>query len=343
MKVQIHLLLIFLSISSIYAGEDFYVLLGLKRDASQKEIKKAFRSLSLKYHPDRNPGNDTAHEMFVKINRAHETLIDPELKKIYDIYGEEGLEKEHNISHQQKNRGPNAKVEMAVTLEDLYNGGSREISLEKNVICSHCHGTGGKLGKTKQCPMCQGRGMVTQNVNMMGFQMQMQQPCNKCGGKGIIFSEVCPNCKGRQVIKETKAIKVVIEKGMRDNEEIIFPRESEQSPDTIPGDLIVTLKQKRHYFFNKREGNDLYAEMELNLKEGLLGYSNKIKHLDNREFYIESKDTTQPNYVRKISNEGMPTHRFPSQKGDLYVKLKMRLPRSLNQEEKNMIKDIFSD
>lgn len=343
MKAEIDILLIIILISLIYAGEDFYALLGVKREASQKEIKKAFRSLSLKYHPDRNPGDEKAHAMFVKINRAHETLIDPELKRIYDIYGEEGLEKEHNISHQQKNRGPNARVDMTISLEDLYNGASREISLEKNVICSHCHGTGGRLGKTKQCPICQGRGMVTQNVNMMGFQMQMQQPCNKCGGKGIIFSEVCPHCKGKQVIKETKAIKVVIEKGMRDNEEIIFPRESEQSPDTIPGDLIVTLKQKKHTFFTKREGNNLYSEMELNLQEALLGYSKKIIHLDNREFYIESSETTQSNFVRKIGNEGMPTHLFPSQKGDLFVQLKVKLPRSLNQEEKKFLQEIFSD
>ncbi len=127
------LLLIILTI--IKADEDFYEILGVSRDASQKEIKKAFRKLSLKYHPDRNPNNPEAHEKYVKINRAHETLTDPEKKELYDIYGEEGLNQEMNIKNQQKQRGPNYKAEISVSLEELYNGETRELNLEKNVIC----------------------------------------------------------------------------------------------------------------------------------------------------------------------------------------------------------------
>lgn len=329
--------------SPSYSEEDFYQILGVSRDATQKEIKKAFRTLSLKYHPDRNPGDKSAHEKFLKINRAHETLTDPDKKAIYDVYGEEGLNKEQNLMNQQKERGPDAHVEMQVTLEDLYNGAKRQITMEKNIVCPKCHGTGGKLGKTKQCPKCQGRGMVVQNVNMMGFQMQMQQPCGHCGGKGIIFSETCDHCHGRRVVKEKKTLDVDIERGMRHDERIVFPRESEQHPDQTPGDLIVTLKQRPHRFFKSRTGNDLRADIELNLKEALLGYNKKIEHLDRREFYIESKDVTQPFQVRRISGEGMPQHNFPSQKGDLFITFNVKLPQKLSQEEKDMIREIFKD
>ena len=136
---------------------------------------------------------------------------------------------------------------------------------------------------------------------MMGFQMQTQQPCGKCQGKGIVFSEKCDHCNGRKVVKETKNIEIEIEKGMRNKQNIVFPRESEQYPGKVPGDLIVTLSQKRHNFFKKRHGDNLMADIELNLKEALLGYNKKITHLDKREFYVESKDVTQPFQERVIT------------------------------------------
>ena len=219
------ILIIFLSIYIIKCidedEDDYYKLLGVNRDASTKEIKKAFRALSLKYHPDRNPGDKKAHDLYIKINRAHEVLTDPEKKEIYDIYGEEGLNKEGNIQQRGKERGPNAKIDLFVELADLYNGITRTIEFEKNVICKKCHGTGGKLGKTKQCPVCNGRGVMMRTITMgIGMQMQMQQPCERCGAKGVIFSENCPYCQGRKIVREKKKIEIVIEKGMEN--EIYF-------------------------------------------------------------------------------------------------------------------------
>ena len=322
--------------------DDYYKLLGVSRDASTKEIKKAFRTLSLKYHPDRNPGDKKAHDLYLKINKAHEVLTDPEKKEIYDIYGEEGLNKEGNLQQRGKERGPNARIDLYVDLADLYNGITRKITFEKNVICRHCHGTGGKLGKTKQCPVCNGRGVMMRTITMgIGMQMQMQQPCEKCHGKGIIFSETCPHCHGRKVVREEKQLEILIERGMENNQNIVYRGEAEQSPDRLPGDLIMTIKQKKHDFFKERKGNDLFADMTLNLKEALFGYNKKITHLDGREFYVESKKITQPNEERIITGEGMPVHKFPSQKGDLHLNFKVVLPKSLNKKEKELIKEIF--
>ena len=342
-KQIISLFLTLIILPQIITEEDFYTLLGVSRQATQKEIKKAFRTLSLKYHPDRNPNDKKAHDLYLRINKAHEVLTDPDKKRIYDIYGEEGLNKESELMREDLEKGPDARADITVSLEDLYNGSSRRIEMEKNIVCPDCHGTGGKLGKTKQCPHCNGRGVSFQTVNMMGMTMQMQQTCPHCNGKGIIFSEVCPHCHGRKVVRQKKGIDIEIEKGMKDGQEIVFHRESEQSPGTIPGDLIVKLIQKKHNFFNKRIDDDLYADIEINLKEALLGYNKKITHLDRREFYIQSHDVTQPFHVRKIDNEGMPVHKFPSQKGDLYLQFIVKLPKSLTQDEKNLIQEIFKD
>ena len=341
--VKIYHIIFIILISSISAEEDFYELLGIKRDATTKEIKKAFRKLSLKYHPDRNPNNKEIHEKYLRINKAHETLTDPEKREIYDIYGEEGSSKEMNIKNMPKQKGPNYQATIQVSLEDLYNGMTKELSLSKNVICPSCHGTGGKLGKTKQCPHCNGRGMQVRVVNMMGFQMQTQQPCEFCKGKGITFSEKCPKCNGSKLVKETKKIVIEVEKGMRNKHEIVFEREGEQVPDMLPGDFIVKLEQRKHSFFHTREGNHLRADIWLNLKEALLGYSKKIKHLDGREIYIESKETTQPFQIRKIEGEGMPIHKFPSQKGDLFLNMKVKFPKKLSDKEKQLINEIFKN
>jgi len=280
--------------------------------------------------------------MFLRVNKAYETLSDPEKRKIYDIYGEEGLEKQNLMNEEGKPRGPNARVDIQVELEDLYNGAVKELSLQKNVICPKCHGTGGKLGKTKQCDQCGGRGVVLQEVETgMGFSLRMQNTCPKCKGKGIIFSETCPHCRGRKIIREDKTLQITIERGMTDNQNIVFRKEAEQAPDTIPGDLIITLKQIKHKFFHQRKGDDLFSEFELNLKETLLGYSKKIVHLDKREFFIDSNKPTQPFFVRKINGEGMPVHNFPSQKGDLHIKFKVRLPEKLNNAEKDLVRQMF--
>jgi DnaJ-related protein SCJ1 len=331
--------LLFISLCVLTTSTSFYDILEVTAEADDKTIKKSFRKLSLKYHPDKNPDN---HEMFLKINKAYETLMDPEKRKIYDIYGEEGLNQPMQ-PHDHKQKGPSARLDIHVELEELYNGAIKELSIQKNVVCSKCHGTGGKLGKTRQCPQCSGRGVVLQEVNTgMGFTMRMQNQCPRCAGKGITFTETCESCRGRKVIKEDKKLRIDVEKGMQDHQTIVFERESEQHPDMIPGDLIVTIKQNPHKFFTSRRENDLYATFGLNLKEALLGYSKKIVHLDKREFYIEDNKPTQPFWVRKIDNEGMPVHKYPSQKGNLFVKLEVRLPERLSDEEKDLVRQLFN-
>lgn len=324
-------------------AEDFYDLLNIRRDATDKQIKKAFRKLSLKYHPDRNPGDHMAHERYLQINQAYETLMDPEKRQIYDVYGQEGLSNEQHLQQQRRMpKGPNARLDIQVDLEEIYNGNVKEMSITKNTTCKKCRGTGGKLGNTKKCNKCHGRGVVLEEVDTgMGFTMRMQNHCGRCGGKGIIFAETCDICGGRKVVKEDKSLRIEIEKGMPEGHQIIFPGESESHPDHSPGDLILNVKTNKHRFFESRMNNDLYATIELNLKEALLGYSKDFKHLDSRSINIQENTPTQPFWIKTIKREGMPIFRNDRSKGDLHLTMKVRLPQKLNDEEKKLINEMF--
>ncbi len=174
----------------------------MPREASEADIKRAFRKLSLKYHPDKNPGNEEAASLFKQINRAYEVLSDADKRQVYDQQGQEGLERLER-GGDQRQKGPSARADVWVTLEELYLGGSRDMSIARNVYCPKCRGTGAKDGKTKQCPKCNGQGVVMQKIQVgFGMQMQMQAHCDRCGGRGQINAANCPHCQGRKVVND---------------------------------------------------------------------------------------------------------------------------------------------
>jgi DnaJ-related protein SCJ1 len=230
----------------VQCNNNFYELLEVPRDASEADIKRAFRKLSLKYHPDKNPGNEEAASTFKQINRAYEVLSDKDKRQVYDQQGYDGLERLER-GGDQRQKGPQARADIWVTLEELYLGTARDMSVARNVYCPKCRGTGAKDGKTKQCTKCGGQGVVMQKIQVgFGMQMQMQTACDRCGGRGQITAANCPHCQGRKVVNDVKTLNVQVERGMKDGDEVVFEREAEQIPDMIPGDLIFTIKQKQH-------------------------------------------------------------------------------------------------
>lgn len=343
------LVLTTLFLLSVSALADYYDTLEIKSDATESEVKKAFRRLSAKYHPDKNQGNEEAHKKYVEINKAYEILNDPEKRQIYDLRGQQGLD-EHLQggtmdmwgNRRGQPRGPNAHADIPVDLAELYNGAVKEMSMQKNVICHKCRGTGAKDGQTTKCRACGGKGVRMQKVQMgIGMTMQMQTTCDVCGGKGITHAENCPVCRGRKVVPTKKTLIVQIEKGMRDGQEIVFPRESEQSPDYMPGDVIFTLRQRPHHTF-RREGNDLHTDLTISLKEAILGFSKRIRHLDDHYTEVSSNEIIQPFQVKKIAGQGMPIHGVPSQFGDLYVRFIVELPKKLSQSDRELLEKVFA-
>ncbi len=326
---------------------DYYKVLEINKDATERDIAKAFRRLSLQYHPDKNPGDQEAAQKFIDINKAHEVLSNADHRRVYDLQGADGLERHLRGEGadpwgNNRRRGPSMKADIRVTLEELYVGGSREVNFQKNIICPDCRGTGAKDGKTLTCPDCNGRGVKMEKVQVgIGFTMQMQTHCNKCGGTGKTHAERCPRCQGRRVVPEKKELRVEIEKGMKDNQQIVFDRESEQHPDYTPGDVIITLKQERHARFT-RVGNNLYYDCPITLKEALLGYTQRVKHLDHHYTEITTSEVAQPFSVKVIKDQGMPVHNEPDTFGDLHVKFKVGLPNKLTAEDKELLQKIFA-
>jgi len=349
-------------ICSVYAGKDYYSILGVPRDASSRQIKKAYRELSLKYHPDKNPEHG---EKFVEISNAYEVLNDDEKRRIYDQYGEEGLkdggrggtfknpfdifsqfgfggqQQQQRGSPEQK-KGPNVEIPLEVGLQDLYLGKTLKVGHKKQVLCPKCRGTGAKKADdVMTCPDCNGSGvkLVVQQLGP-GFVTQTQTTCDKCGGKGKIVKSTCPFCGGKKTSIDTDSITVDIEKGMADGHPIVFEQEGDEAPETTPGDVIFKIKTLPHKRF-VRKGNDLHTSINITLLEALVGFTKKLKHLDGHDVEIKKNDITKPGEVIMIDEEGMPHHEYPSQFGNLFIEFNIKMPTSLTEEQKTAIKEIL--
>ena len=327
------------------------------RDASSSKIKKAYRKLTLKYHPDKCK-TDECKEKWNDISAAYECLSDDNKRRVYDVKGEEGVEEREKGNQQQgfnpfadlfgfgnfggKQRNQDMQATVPVTLEDLYNGREHTFTFNRQEICSHCHGSGADdPNHVHTCPVCKGSGVVNQRIQLApGFVQQIQQPCQKCGGKGKTFDKQCRVCHGHKLVTKPHSMTVDIERGMKDGEQITFEHEGNQHPELDPGHVIVVLQQRKHRLFT-RDNNDLRINHSITLKEALLGWSHHINHLDGHRVDFGKKTITKPGEVLKIEGEGMPIHKFPSQKGDLYITITVVMPTSLSAEQKKAIETYF--
>ncbi|CBY01819.1 hypothetical protein IAQ61_006413 [Plenodomus lingam] len=329
----------------VLGAEDYYKLLGLKKDASEREIKKAYRSLSKKYHPDKNPGDDTASKKFVEVAEAYEVLSDKETRKIYDQYGHDGIQQHkqgggprqhhdpfdlfsrffggsgHFGHHGGERRGPNMEVRVALPLRDFYNGRKTEFTIEKQAICSACEGSGSEDGHVETCDLCGGRGVRIQRQQLApGLFQQVQMHCDKCGGKGKTIKHPCPICGGSRVVRESETHVLDIEKGMPNGVRITYENEGDESPDWVAGDLIVHLveqdpalgaeeHERTDGTFFRRRGKDIFWREVLSLREAWMGdWTRNITHLDGHVVQLSRKrgEVVQPNTVEVVKDEGMP-------------------------------------
>ncbi|KAG8516400.1 DnaJ subfamily A member 4 [Galemys pyrenaicus] len=324
----------------------YYDILGVKPSASPEEIKKAYRKLALKYHPDKNPDEG---EKFKLISQAYEVLSDPKKRDVYDQGGEQAIKEGGPGSPSfsspmdifdmffggggrmaRERRGKNVVHQLSVTLEDLYNGTTKKLALQRNVICAKCEGVGGKKGSVEKCPLCKGRGLQVHIQQIgPGVVQQAQTLCLECQGRGERVSpkDRCEGCGGARVTREKKLIEVHVERGMKDGQKILFHGEGDQEPELEPGDVIIVLDQKDHSVFQRR-GHDLIMKMRIQLSEALCGFKRTIKTLDDRTLVI----TAQPGEVVRhgdlkcVREEGMPVHRAPLEKGSLVLQFLVVFP-----------------
>lgn len=329
-----------------------YDILGVSPQSSDSEIKAAYRKLALKYHPDKNPD---AGDKFREISHAYDVLSNPEKRQLYDNYGEAGLNGEaggHGGAEDLfanlfggsffggagagRSRGPRRTEDMAfnlqVTLEELYRGKTAKIAVQRKVICSGCSGRGGKEGAVKTCGSCQGRGIKTILRQMGPLVHQMQQTCPDCNGEGetIRAADRCHVCHGKKVVSEKKIHEIYVDAGMKHGAKIRLSGEADQAPGCQAGDIIVTVVEREHPRF-QRQDRDLHCKIDIDLITALNGGHVYIKHLDDRilQCTIPAGEIVRPGDVKVIRNAGMPTHRQPHNRGDLFIHFNVLFPASL--------------
>lgn len=297
-------------------------------------------------------GNESAHQKFVEVSEAYDALSDSETRRIYDKYGHEGLEQHKRgggAAHHHdpfdlfsrffgggghfgqgggQRRGHNLEVTVHLPLRDFYNGRTSDFSVEKQVICEECEGTGSSDGEVDVCSQCGGRGMMIQKHMLApGIFQQVQSVCNTCGGRGQTIRHPCKVCGGSKVVRKVTTYDIHVEPGMSKGMRIHYENEADQSPDWVAGDLIVVLDEKTPELggddddddaeqqqrtdgtFFRRKGKDLFWKEVLSLREAWMGdWSRNITHLDGHVVRLGRKrgDVVQPNTVEVIKGEGMP-------------------------------------
>ncbi|TVY62917.1 DnaJ-related protein SCJ1 [Lachnellula suecica] len=325
-------------------AEDFYKLLGIDKSASERDIKRAYRTLSKKYHPDKNPNNEEAKQKFVEVAEAYEALSDPESRKIYDQYGHEGLKQRQqgggqghhdpfdlfsrffggggHFGHQPgQRRGQDMEVRVGIPLRDFYNGHKTEFQLEKQQICEECEGSGSADGQVDQCHSCGGHGVkIQKHMLAPGIFQQVQVSCDVCGGQGKTIKHKCAVCDGNRVVRKVSTFQLNVEKGAPKGHRIRYENDADESPDYVAGDLHVTLTEKDARIdedneghvdgtFFRRKGDDLYWKEVLSLREAWMGgWTRNLTHLDGHVVALSRPraEVVQPNLVERVQGEGMP-------------------------------------
>ncbi len=336
---------------------DYYDILDVTRDADENEIKKAYRKLAIKYHPDKNPGDKEAEDKFKEATEAYDVLRTPEKRQRYDQYGHAGLEGISSdfgfginlddilndvfgdvfggFSRTQQRRpkqGRSLQTNIEITLEDAYNGKEISFDVPRIESCSDCNGSGAETGSTVDtCPQCHGRGQVTQS---QGF-FTMSRTCPRCRGEGEIIQNPCRNCNGQGRIRVNREIKISIDKGVVNGFEYRLRGEGEAGTlGGPPGDLLVVVHIKPHERFS-RDGHDLITSTKISFVQAALGSSIEIKGIDGVHKLDIPAGTQYGDRVR-IHGKGMPRYRSSSF-GDLVVQVAIETPKKLNQEQRSLL------
>jgi len=360
------------------AKRDYYEVLGVDKSASADEIKKAYRKLAVKYHPDKNPGDKEAEEKFKEAAEAYSILSDADKKAKYDQFGHAGVDGAApdfsggfgNLNdilndlfggafgggfggfsgfgggfgggqrQQRTYRGRDIRVRVKLTLEEIAKGVEKEISIEKSVPCPECGGKGAKNSSDiKTCSACKGTGQVQRVVNSFLGQTVTYSTCQQCGGEGKVITNPCRSCGGTGLVRKRETIKVKIPAGVEAGMQLTIQGEGHAAKNNgINGDLLVVIEEQEHPEL-KREGNNLYYTKIISMPDAILGAEVEVPCLDG-PYKIKVDAGTQSGTVVRLRNKGLPTVNGYGGTGDLYVKFAVWIPKKLDREEKAVIESL---
>jgi len=357
------------------AKRDYYEVLGLTKNASEEDIKKAFRKLALKYHPDKNQGDKEAEEKFKEINEAYQVLSDPEKKSTYDQFGTAdfngqgfspggfsgfsgfggfdfsdiggfgdvyeaifggGTRRRRNAPQ----RGSDIEMTISLKFEEAIFGVEKEIIVNRKENCETCGGKGSRPGSTpKACDKCGGTGRIRIQRNTLLGTSIVESVCDKCNGKGTIITEACTECRGSGKVNKKRSIKINIPAGV-DNGNIVPLRGQGNHGENggPPGDVYVHINVSTHKYF-LRQGNDIYYEAKIGFPHAILGCEIKVPTVDGDVKYTIPSGT-QPNTKFRLKEKGVPRINGKG-RGDQIVTVVVEIPKSLNDKQKLAIKDFI--
>lgn len=355
-------------------ARDYYEVLGVERTADAEEIKRAYRRMAMKYHPDRNPGDTDAEAKFKEAAEAYEVLADEGKKQIYDQYGHEGLRRgggpaTHDFSRMDvtdifsmfedifagmggggggrggrrgPSRGYDLETEVSLTLDDVLKGAERDVEFTRLDVCEKCTGSGAKPGtKPTKCPTCGGHGKVQQSG--LGGMFRMVTACPACRGRGSVVAEFCTDCRGKGRVPRKRTISVKIPKGISDGQAVRVQGEGEPPPpemspggEGVRGDLHVVVRVEDHELFD-REGNHIGMEMPISFTQAALGAEVDVPTLEGKHT-LKIPKGTQHGAVFRVDGQGLPDLRS-GRRGDLVVGLKVEIPRKLTAKQEKLLRE----
>lgn len=349
---------------------DYYEILGVQRNATKEDIKKAYRKMALKYHPDKNPGNAEAEEKFKEAAEAYEVLSDDNKRARYDQFGHAGMGNgaggggfahdwtiedifaqfgdifgghfgsfagfggfSGGRSSRRTNRGTDLRVKVKLSLSDIANGVEKKIKVNKYVSCHSCGGTGAAGGSSySTCSTCRGSGYVTRVTNTLLGQMQTTSPCPTCNGEGKVITNKCVACNGEGVVRADEVITVKIPAGVAEGMQLnVQGKGNAARRGGVPGDLLVMIEEEKHPNL-VRDGNDLIYNLNISIPDAILGAPVEIPTVDGK-VKIKIEPGTQPGKILRLRGKGLPEVNS-YQRGDLLVAVNVYIPKNLTLEER---------
>jgi molecular chaperone DnaJ len=357
------------------AKRDYYEVLGVQKNASKDDIKKAYRKLAIQYHPDKNPGNKEAEEKFKEATEAYEVLADEKKKAAYDQFGFAGVDNMGGQTHDWSNfrgfedifgggdfgsifdsifgtfggggfhrgggggqngvrQGADLRYDLDIPFKDAVFGTKEEIQFLHNESCQVCKGSGAAKGaERKTCPTCQGSGQVRHTQSFFS----VASTCPNCRGQGFIIERPCPECGGSGTQKKRIKIAVTIPAGVENGRRLVIPRQGDAGQNGGPsGDLYVIVRIKPHEYF-ERHDFDLYCAVPISVTQAALGAEIHVSTLDGKTIKVKVPPGTQNGKMLRIRDEGVPSG---SHRGNLYIKLIVRIPDKLSRRGKELLEEL---
>ena len=352
---------------------DYYEVLGVSKNATNEEIKKAYRKLAIENHPDKNPGDKAAEERFKEATEAYEVLSDDTKRKNYDNFGFASVDGSQGFgnaayrdfsdlfsggfgsifedlfgfgggsstrakSQSNPSVGQSIRINIEIDFQDIVSDFKKDVTYSHQVACEACHGTGSAKGmvSNKTCPTCGGLGQIRQSS---GF-FSMSRTCPTCGGLGSVISDPCPVCRGTGTVRKSQTLKIKIPAGIESGSDIIIPQMGNAVANcATPGDLYVRVNIRPHRYF-VRSGEDLYVQIPISMTQAALGLDINVRNLKGGTIKVSIPSGIQNGKIIRVKGQGLPRYRNADLKGDLYIKVQIDTPKRLGLKAKQIMKEL---